>query len=83
MLHACVQTFDVTRNLEKFCKILKTKQAPSPTTRTPEALPASCNTHSSLHFFLHSVQTMHWCKVYIRHENYGKDCSSDETSIPN
>jgi hypothetical protein len=21
--------------------------------------------------------------VHIRHENYGKDCSSDETSIPN
>ena len=27
MLHACVQKFDVTRNLEKFCKILGTKQA--------------------------------------------------------
>ena len=29
MLHACVQRFDVTKNLEKFCKILETKQAPS------------------------------------------------------
>ena len=28
MLHACVQRFDVTGNLEKFCKILGTKQAP-------------------------------------------------------
>ena len=27
MLHACVQRFDVTGNLEKFCKILRTKQA--------------------------------------------------------
>ena len=27
MLYVCVQRFDVTRNLEKFCKILKTKQA--------------------------------------------------------
>ena len=27
MLHACVQRFDVTENLEKFCKILETKQA--------------------------------------------------------
>ena len=27
MLHACVQRFDVTENLEKFCKILGTKQA--------------------------------------------------------
>ena len=26
MLYACVQRFNVTRNLEKFCKILKTKQ---------------------------------------------------------
>ena len=26
MLHACVQKFDVTRNLEKFYKILETKQ---------------------------------------------------------
>ena len=26
MLYACVQRFDVTRNLEKFCKILGTKQ---------------------------------------------------------
>ena len=31
MLHACVQRFDVTRNLEKFCKILRTKQALSAT----------------------------------------------------
>ena len=27
MLYACVQRFDVTGNLEKFCKILGTKQA--------------------------------------------------------
>ena len=27
MLHACVQRFDVTGNLEKFYKILRTKQA--------------------------------------------------------
>jgi hypothetical protein len=27
MLHACVQIFDVMGNLEKFCKILGTKQA--------------------------------------------------------
>ena len=27
MFHACVQRFDVTGNLEKFCKILGTKQA--------------------------------------------------------
>ena len=27
MLHACVQRFDVTENLEKFCNILGTKQA--------------------------------------------------------
>ena len=27
MLHTCVQKFDVTENLEKFCKILITKQA--------------------------------------------------------
>ena len=27
MLHACVQRFDVTENLENFCKILGTKQA--------------------------------------------------------
>ena len=27
MLHACVQRFDVTENLEKFCKILGTKLA--------------------------------------------------------
>ena len=27
MIHACVQRFDVTENLEKFCKILETKQA--------------------------------------------------------
>jgi hypothetical protein len=27
MLHACVQRFDVTGNLEKFYKILGTKQA--------------------------------------------------------
>ena len=27
MLHACVQGFDVTRNFEKICKILGTKQA--------------------------------------------------------
>ena len=27
MLHACVQRFDVTRNLENFCKILGTKPA--------------------------------------------------------
>ena len=26
MLHTCVQKFDVTENLEKFCKILRTKQ---------------------------------------------------------
>ena len=25
MFHACVQKFDVTENLEKFCKILETK----------------------------------------------------------
>ena len=30
MLHACVQRFDVTGNLEKFCKILGTKQALGP-----------------------------------------------------
>ena len=29
MLHACVQRFDVTRNFEKICKILETKQAPN------------------------------------------------------
>ena len=29
MLHACVQRFDMTGNLEKFCKILETKQAPT------------------------------------------------------
>ena len=29
MLHASVQTFDVTENLENFYKILKTKQAQS------------------------------------------------------
>ena len=29
MLRACIQRFDVTGNLEKFCKILGTKQAPS------------------------------------------------------
>ena len=29
MLHACVQRFDVTGNLEKFYKILGTKQAPT------------------------------------------------------
>ena len=28
MLHACVQKFDVTKNLKKFYKILETKQAP-------------------------------------------------------
>ena len=28
MLHTCVQRFDVTENLEKFYKILETKQAP-------------------------------------------------------
>jgi hypothetical protein len=27
MLHVCVQRFDVTENLKKFCKILGTKQA--------------------------------------------------------
>ena len=27
MLHACVQKFNVTKNLEKFCKILRTKQS--------------------------------------------------------
>ena len=27
MLHACVQRFDVTKNFEKICKILGTKQA--------------------------------------------------------
>ena len=27
MLYACVQRFDVTKNLKKFCKILETKQA--------------------------------------------------------
>ena len=27
MLHACVQRFDVTGNLKKFCKILRTKHA--------------------------------------------------------
>ena len=27
MLYACVQRFDVTDNLKKFCKILETKQA--------------------------------------------------------
>ena len=27
MLHTCVQKFNVTSNLEKFYKILKTKQA--------------------------------------------------------
>jgi hypothetical protein len=27
MLYVCVQRFDVTRNLENFCKILGTKQA--------------------------------------------------------
>ena len=27
MLYACVQRFDVVENLEKFCKILETKQA--------------------------------------------------------
>jgi hypothetical protein len=31
MLHACVQRFDVTGNLEKFCIILETKHAPSVT----------------------------------------------------
>ena len=29
MLHVCVQRFDVTGNLEKFCKILGTKPAPN------------------------------------------------------
>ena len=29
MLHTCVQRFDVTENLEKFYKILGTKQAHS------------------------------------------------------
>ena len=27
ILHACVQIFNVTGNLEKFCKVLETKQA--------------------------------------------------------
>ena len=35
MLYACVQRFDVTGNLEKFCKILGTKQAPSQMEKTP------------------------------------------------
>ena len=30
MLHACVQRFDVTGNLEKFCKILMSKESSSP-----------------------------------------------------
>ena len=29
MLYACIQRFDVTRNLKKFYKILETKQTPS------------------------------------------------------
>ena len=29
MLHACIQRFDMTKNLEKFCKILETKKHPS------------------------------------------------------
>ena len=29
MLYACIQRFDVTKNLEKFYKILGTKHAPS------------------------------------------------------
>ena len=28
MFHVCVQRFDVTKNLEKFCKILETKPTP-------------------------------------------------------
>ena len=28
MFYACVQRFDVTKNLKKICKILETKQAP-------------------------------------------------------
>ena len=31
MLHACIQRFDVTGNLEKLCKILGTKHYPSNT----------------------------------------------------
>ena len=36
MLHACVQRFNVTENLEKFCKILETKQALSTQRMTPK-----------------------------------------------
>ena len=39
MLHACVQRFDVTKNLEKFCKILGTKQALSYTLELKELKP--------------------------------------------
>lgn len=44
----------------------------------------ACNTHSLLHFFS-PLRADHALVqgVHIRHENYGKDCSSDETSIPN
>ena len=46
MLHACVQRFDVTGNLEKFCKILGTKLALD--CLTPRNWAAYANVSSSL-----------------------------------
>ena len=47
MLRACVQRFDVTRNLEKFCKILKTKQALSLQVVVPSTGHAKATWYSS------------------------------------
>ena len=46
MFHACVQRFDVTGNLEKFCKILGTKLALD--CLTPRNWAAYANVSSSL-----------------------------------
>ena len=76
MLHTCVQRFDVTKNLEKFCKILETKQATSqhPFQLRPPCIyttvcPSGNHQHETVRcatlFFGHSV-TVNNCGCWIQ-----------------
>jgi hypothetical protein len=63
MLHACVQRFDVTENLKKFCKILGTKHV------LPCVLLGGCRDgrHAWGRFYIRSDRTLIclWCVLQV------------------
>ena len=57
MLHACVQRFDETENLEKFCKILGTKRALAQLSSSQERMASSTSMDATTHHCHSIMQT--------------------------